>query len=111
MATRIELVECICEQINNIGAVRYKKMFGEYIIYLNDRPIFLMCDGTLFVKIHETTTNILGETNNQGIPYYGAKPHYVVEEIDNKSFMEKLAIELEKITPIPKPKKKKTENV
>jgi TfoX/Sxy family transcriptional regulator of competence genes len=107
MATRIEIVEYICDQISEIGAVRYKKMFGEYLVYFNEKPIFLICDGTLFVKILDTTTNILGKKSCQGYPYEGAKVHYVVEDIDNKNLMEKLALELEKVTPLPSPKKKK----
>jgi TfoX/Sxy family transcriptional regulator of competence genes len=107
MATRIEIVEYICDQISHSGEVRYKKMFGEYFVYFNEKPIFLICDETLFVKILDVTTKILGENNCQGYPYSGAKLHYVVEDIDNKNLMENLALELEKVTPLPKPKKKK----
>jgi DNA helicase-2/ATP-dependent DNA helicase PcrA len=34
-----------------VGAVRYKKMFGEYMVYVNEKPILLVCDNTVFVKI------------------------------------------------------------
>lgn len=106
MSSRIETVEYICDQITGSGEVRYKKMFGEYMVYLNDRPIFLICDDILFVKINQTTSKFFGENNNQGYPYDGAKLHYIVEDIDNREFMQELASELEKITPLPKSKKK-----
>lgn len=108
MASSIEFVEFICEQIAECGNVRYKNMFGEYMAYLNDKPIFLICDDTLFVKINEKTAAVLGENAEQGYPYDGARIHYIVEGVDDRELMQKLATELEKITPLPKAKKKKT---
>lgn len=107
MASKLEIVEYISDQIAHCGEVRHKKMFGEYMVYLNNRPIFMICDNILYVKINMTTTKLLGQDNIQGYPYDGAKPHYVIEDIDNREFMEALAIELEKITPLPKPKRKR----
>lgn len=106
MASNREIIEFICEQIADCGEVNYKMMFGEYMVYLNAKPIFLICDDTLYVKINETTTMLLGEDNDKGNPYTGAKEHYIID-IDNKETMQKLALELEKITPLPKPRKKK----
>lgn len=40
-----------------------------------------------------------------GFPYKGAKEHYVLD-IDNSEFCKSIIIELEKVTPIPKSKKK-----
>ena len=50
MATSVDYVEFICEQIREFGEIRYRKMFGEYMVYLQDRPILLVCDNTVFVK-------------------------------------------------------------
>ncbi|MPM66151.1 hypothetical protein SDC9_113058 [bioreactor metagenome] len=41
-----------------------------------------------------------------GIPYNGAKEHYVVD-IDQKEKFQDIAILLEPIVPLPKPRKKK----
>lgn len=108
MASRTETVEYICDQIVGCGEVRYRKMFGEFMVYLNDKPIFMICDDILYVKINETSAKFLGNNNNQGFPYDGAKLHYIVDDIDNRELMKELASGLEKITPIPKSKKKKT---
>ena len=106
MASSIEFVEFVCEQIGGIGAIRHKKMFGEYMVYCNDKPIILVCDDTAFVKILPETTAVLGNDNKQGYPYNGAKLHYVVD-VDDKDKMFDVAGTLEKITSVPKPKKKK----
>ncbi len=106
MATQLDFVEFICEQISDIGFVRYKKMFGDYMIYLEEKPIFLVCDNILYVKIVQETTDLLTDETPKGFPYDGAKIQYIIEELDDKEFMQKLATLLETITPLPKKKKK-----
>ena len=36
MASSPEFVNYICEQLEGLGAVRSRKMFGEYMVYLNE---------------------------------------------------------------------------
>ena len=99
MASNLDFVELGAEQIKGAGAIRYAKMFGEFMIYCNNKPIFLICDNTAFVKILPQTTEILGENAEQGLPYPSAKPHYIVD-IDNQDLLVDLAKFLDKITPL-----------
>lgn len=46
MATSIEYLEYVSERVERFGALREKKMFGDYILYLNEKPVFLICDKT-----------------------------------------------------------------
>ncbi len=39
MASSVEYIEFVCEQIASVGDIRYKKMFGEYMVYVNDKPV------------------------------------------------------------------------
>lgn len=41
MATTKEYIEFVCDQIQGFGEVRYRKMFGEYMAYVNDKPVLL----------------------------------------------------------------------
>ena len=41
-----------------------------------------------------------------GYPYKGAKEHYILD-IDNSELCKAIVTEIEKVTPIPKPRKKK----
>ena len=50
MATSKEYIEFVCEQIYRYGAVTYRKMFGEYMVYLQGRPVLLVCDNCAMVK-------------------------------------------------------------
>ncbi len=106
MASSVEYIEFVCEQIAGVGDIRYKKMFGEYMIYVNDKPVLLVCNDTVFVKIKDETTILLAETET-GIPYKGAKEHYILD-IEDRELAKEVVLILEKITPIPKPRKKKS---
>ena len=104
MATNLDFAQYVCEQIAPCGCVRYRKMFGEYMIYCNEKPILLLCDDTVFVKILPETTEILGENAPSDFPYPGAKAHYVVDP-DDRALINALVKVLEAITPLPKKKK------
>ena len=105
MATTIDFIEYICEQIAGVGELRYKKMFGEYMVYINDKPILLVCDNTVYVKKLDCIKEKM-EGADKGFPYNGAKEHYILD-IENAEFSKEIISVLEPVTPIPKPKKKK----
>ena len=81
MATTVEYIEYVCEQIRGIGEIRYRKMFGEYMVYVNDKPILLVCDNTVYVKMLDCIADKM-DRSSTGIPYKGAKEHYILD-IDN----------------------------
>ena len=49
MATSREYVDYVCERLACFGDLTMRKMFGEYMVYLNAKPVFLVCDNTVFV--------------------------------------------------------------
>ncbi len=105
MASSIDYIQFVCEQLAGMGMIRYRKMFGEYVVYVNDKPILLVCDNSVFVKIKEETAILLSQSE-KGIPYKGAKEHYLLD-IEDRDLVQEVVIVLEKITPLPKPRKKK----
>lgn len=106
MATTADFIEYVCEQIHGIGFVRYKKMFGEYMVYVNDKPILLVCDNIVYVKKLDVIEERMKDAET-GFPYSGAKEHYILD-IDDAGFAKEIISLLEPVTAIPKPKKKKT---
>ena len=105
MATSVDFIEYVCSQIEGAGAVRYKKMFGEYMVYVNDKPILLVCDNTVFVKMLPCIAALM-QGADKGYPYDGAKEHYILD-IDNMVFAKEVAAVLEPVTQVPKTRKKK----
>ena len=104
MATTLEYIEYVCEQLQGIGDIRYKKMFGEYMVYVNDKPVITVCDNTAFVKQNKVIDDLM-KNAEKGFPYKGAKECYILD-IDNVDFSKTVVSELEKITPVPKSRKK-----
>ena len=104
MATSVEFIQYVCEQIRGVGEVRYKKMFGEYMVYVNDKPVLLVCDDTVYVKMLDAVAEDMADAP-RGLPYEGTKEHYILD-IDNSELAVKVVEKLEKVTPVPKPRKK-----
>lgn len=105
MATTQDYIEYVCEQIAEIGDIRYKKMFGEYMVYVNEKPVIIVCNNTAYVKQLVEIDDLMSEAD-KGFPYKGAKEHYILD-IDNREFLKDIITKIEKVTPISKPKKKK----
>lgn len=103
MASSSEFLTFVCEQIRGVGNIRYRKMFGDYMIYLNDKPVLLVCDDTPYVKICEETTALM-EDASTGYPYDGAKLHYVLD-VENEELSRLVLTSLERITPLPNKRK------
>jgi TfoX/Sxy family transcriptional regulator of competence genes len=106
MATSVDYIEFVCDQIRGAGEIRYKKMFGEYMVYVNNKPIILVCDNTVFVKKLDDIKDKMKDAE-VGFPYKGAKEHYILD-IENTEWNKAIIHILEEITPLPKPKKKST---
>lgn len=105
MSSSPDFVRYICEQLEGTGAVRARKMFGEYMVYVNDRPIFLVCDDTLFIKMLPELNPLL-DNRPSAPPYDGAKEHYVLDP-DDRDMLRQAAVLAEAVTPLPKKKTKR----
>jgi TfoX/Sxy family transcriptional regulator of competence genes len=105
MASDLGFVEYVCDQMCDAGRIRFRKMFGEFAIYCDDKVVALVCDDQLFVKPTPGGRAFIGEPV-ESPPYLGAKPHFLIEDhIDDRVWLtgliEVTACEL----PAPKPRK------
>ena len=106
MATTKEYAAFICEQLALAGEISCRKMFGEYGVYCDGKIFALICDDQLFIKITEAGKRLAPHLKTMP-PYEGAKPYFLVEEIDDREFLTEFVTETCKELPMPKPKKKK----
>ena len=104
MATSKEYMEYVCEQLRDIDGVTYKKMFGEYMVYVHEKPVLLVCDNTVLVKKVPELAELMGDAP-EGYPYDGAKLHYLLD-IEDRELTSRVIAILEPITPIPRRRKK-----
>lgn len=105
MSSSVEFIEFVCEQLRGAGDVSYRKMFGEYMVYADAKPLLLVCEDTPYVKMHPCLSEIMKDAES-GIPYEGAKPHYILD-IDDRERALTVVEMLKEVTPLPKPKKRK----
>lgn len=104
MASNPDFVSYLCEQLEGVGQVRSRKMFGEYMIYVNDRPVLLVCDDTPYVKMLPCLAELLAE-RPAAAPYEGAKDHYTLDPDDRETLRQAVTL-AEAATPLPKKKAK-----
>ena len=101
MATTEAYLAFLLHQLEGISGISSKKMFGEYLIYCNGKPVLTVCDNTVFVKKLPEIAALL-----QGAPGYGAKPQFILD-IEDQALMRRVVSILEEIVPLPKKRSKK----
>ena len=110
MSTSVDYIEYVCGQVRGNYSIRYKKMFGEYLVYLNEKPtekpVLLVCENCVFIKkLGEIESLMQGA--EECFPYKGSKPHYILD-MENCELVDKVIRILEEITPVPKKRVKKS---
>lgn len=108
MASKIEFVEFVADQLRQAGDITYRKMFGEYGLYCNGKIFAVICEDQLFIKITESGRNLCPELS-EAPPYQGAKNYFLVEDVENQQLLTELVTATCEELPEPKPKKKKKE--
>ena len=78
MACTADFIEFVCSQIGGAGEVVPRKMFGDYLIYLNGKPVITACDNTCYVKKHPVLAPLMQEAET-GCPSAGASEHYILD--------------------------------
>lgn len=107
MSSDLNFVEYVRDQINGAGQVSFKRMFGEYAIYCDEKVVALVCDNQLFVKPTAGGRSMIGSAI-EAPPYPGAKPHFLIrEQLDDRHWMSNLIQLTARELPAPKPKKSK----
>lgn len=105
MASSQEYIDFVCSQLKGIGVIRARKMFGDWCIYLDEKPVILACDNQCYVKMHAAIAEIMQDAQ-VGFPYEGAKPHYILD-IEHRDFARTVISRLAEVLPYPKPRIKK----
>ncbi len=83
-----DLIQYIVEQAAKAGEMRARKMFGDYALYCNDKVVGLICDDYLYLKPFNQLKPLLHEEDkHMQPPYDGAKPHYVITDVDDADYV------------------------
>lgn len=104
MASDQSYVEYVCEQASLGSALSYKKMFGEFALYLEGKLVALVCDNQLFLKPTPEGKQLLGVVSEQS-PYPGAKPQFRIgDELEDRDLLKHLFLATARALPPPKAK-------
>ena len=104
MASGREYLDFILEQLSGLENVTWKAMMGEYILYLRGRIVGGIYDDRFLVKPTKSAVAMMPETDRE-LPYEGAKEMLLVDNVDNREFLEELLTAMYDELPAPKKKK------
>ena len=106
MASTENFVQQIKDMLPESEGFTFKKMFGEYGIYLNEKVVAMICDNQFLVKVTDKGKEMIRD-EKYGEPYPGAKKLLLIDDdLDDQDYVKSILIESEKF--LPKPKKKKS---
>ena len=86
MASHPDFVNYMAEQLREAGAIRSRKMFGEYGLYCDDVFFAVICDDQLFIKVTPAGEAAFPHLP-KAPPYEGAKDSFLVEDVDDRDTM------------------------
>lgn len=101
MASSKEYFDFVLDQCSGLSA---RAMMGEYILYYGDKVIGGIYDNRLLVKPTPSAVALMPEAPRE-LPYEGAKEMLLVENVENRDFLNKLFEAM--YEELPEPKKKK----
>lgn len=106
MASSIEYLDFILEQLSLADDITYRKMMGEYIIYYRGKVIGGIYDDRFLVKPVKSALAMMPDASME-LPYEGAKEMILVDDVEDRSFLKDLMEAMYKDLPAPRKKKKK----
>lgn len=104
MASTKEYLDFILGQLSNLEEITYRAMMKEYILYYRGKIVGGIYDDRLLVKPVETAIRYMPKVRYE-LPYDGTKEMLLVDEVDNREFLEVLFQVM--YDELPNPKKKK----
>ena len=104
MASSKSYLEFILSQLEGLEGIRYRAMMGEYLLYCGDKLFGGIYDDRLLVKPVQAAHALLPDAP-QELPYEGAKPMLLVENVDDAVHLKQLVTAMQRDLPAPKKRK------
>lgn len=104
MASSRVYLEFILDQLSGLEEITYKSMMGEYILYYRGKVIGGIYDDRFLVKPTPSARKMMPEAKTE-LPYEGAKEMLLVNEVDNRAFLQDLLAAMYDELPAPKRKR------
>lgn len=104
MASSKAYLQFVLDQLSGLEEVSYRAMMGEFLLYYRGKLVGGIYDDRLLVKPVSSAAALLPPSRAQA-PYPGARELLLVEEVDDRAFLERLFKAMHDELPAPKAKK------
>ena len=105
MASSKEYLEYILEQLSDLDDITYRAMMGEYIIYYRGKIIGGIYDDRFLVKPVKSAMAMMPDASME-LPYEGAKEMILIDDVDDRDFLNELLDTMYDELPAPRKKRK-----
>lgn len=106
MTSSKDYLEYVLEQMSDLDDISHRAMMGEYIIYYRGKIIGGIYDDRFLVKPVKSAIEMMPDADRE-LPYEGAKEMLLVDDIENREFLEELLNAMYEDLPAPKKRRKK----
>ena len=89
MSTSKDFLNYIIDNLSGLENIIYRQMMGEYIIYYQGKIAAYLCDNRMLVKPVESAVRLIPNAIYEP-PYEGAKDMILIENTDDREFLELL---------------------
>lgn len=104
MASTKDYLDYVLEQLGGLSDISHRAMMGEYILYYQDKVIGGIYDNRFLIKPTRSAKALLPHAPLE-LPYEGAKEMLLVEDIEDREFLENLLNAM--VKELPEPRKRK----
>ena len=105
MASSKEYLEYILEQLSDLDDITYRAMMGEYIIYYRGKIVGGIYDDRFLVKPVKAAIDMMPNADRE-LPYEGAKEMILVDNVEDRAFLNELLGAMYDELPAPRKKRK-----
>ena len=105
MASSKDYLDFILEQLSELDDITYRAMMGEYIVYYRGRIDGGIDDDRFLVKLTKSAVAMMPDADKE-LPYEGAKEMLLVDNVENREFLQELLNAMYDELPAPKKKKR-----
>ena len=105
MASSKEYLEYILEQLSDLDDISYRAMMGEYIIYYRGKIVGGIYDDRFLIKPVKSAMAMMPDASME-LPYEGAKEMILIDDVDDRDFLNELLDAMYDELPAPKKKRK-----
>ena len=103
MASSKGYLDFILEQLSGLNEITHRAMMGEYVLYYRGRVFGGIYDDRFLVKPVKFAKAMMPDARME-LPYEGAKEMILVDDVDNREFLQELVEAMHEDLPAPKKK-------